>query len=75
MKEQLHWLVRLAYLIKIHGTGTPKECADRIGISERSLYDYLKLLREFGCPIKYSRTKNTYYFTEEGNFLIRFVND
>jgi predicted DNA-binding transcriptional regulator YafY len=73
MKSLLHRLIRLDYLIHLKSTGTPAHCANKIGISERSLYDYLKILKEMGAPIKFSRNRGTYYYNEEGRFRISFI--
>lgn len=73
MKSLLHRLIRLDYLIHLKSTGTPANCAHKIGISERSLYDYLKMLKEMGAPIKFSRHRGTYYYNEEGRFRISFI--
>jgi len=73
MKSLLHRLIRLDYLIHLKSTGTPANCANKIGISERSLYDYLKMLKEMGAPIKFSRHRGTYYYNEEGRFRISFI--
>ena len=73
MKSLLHRLIRLDYLIHLKSTGTPADCANKIGISERSLYDYLKILKEMGAPIKFSRNRGTYYYNEEGRFRISFI--
>ena len=73
MKSLLHRLIRLDYLIHLKSTGTPANCANKIGISERSLYDYLKMLKEMGAPIKFSRNQGTYYYNEEGRFLISSI--
>ncbi|GGB23947.1 HTH domain-containing protein [Puia dinghuensis] len=73
MKSLLHRLIRLDYLIHLKSTGTPANCAQKIGISERSLYDYLKMLKEMGAPIKFSRNRGTYYYNEEGRFRISFI--
>ena len=72
MKRILHRLIRLDYLINLKSTGTPAELAIKMGISERSVYDYLKLLKDFGAPIKYSRLKGSYYYESEGRFVISF---
>jgi predicted DNA-binding transcriptional regulator YafY len=45
----------------------------KIGISERSLYDYLKLLKEMGAPVKFSRGRRTYYYSEGGHFHVSFL--
>lgn len=73
MKSLLHRLIRLDYLIHLKSTGTPANCANKIGISERSLYDYLKMLKEMGAPIKFSRNRGTYYYNEEGRFRVSFI--
>jgi predicted DNA-binding transcriptional regulator YafY len=73
MKSLLHRLIRLDYLIHLKSTGTPANCANKIGISERSLYDYLKILKEMGAPIKFSRNRGTYYYDEDGRFRISFI--
>jgi len=73
MKSLMHRLIRLDYLIHLKSTGTPANCANKIGISERSLYDYLKMLKEMGAPIKFSRNRGTYYYGEEGRFRISFI--
>lgn len=75
MKSLLHRLIRLDYLIHLKSTGTPANCAQKIGISERSLYDYLKILKEMGAPIKFSRNRGTYYYIEDGRFRVSFISE
>ncbi len=73
MKSLLHRLIRLDHLIAHKSTGTPADCANKIGISERSLYDYLKILKEMGAPVRFSRDRRTYYYSEGGHFHISFL--
>ncbi len=73
MKSLLHRLIRLDYLIHLKSTGTPANCANKIGVSERSLYDYLRMLKEMGAPIKFSRHRGTYYYDEDGRFKVSFI--
>jgi len=73
MKSLLHRLIRLDHLISHKSTGTPADCAQKVGISERSLYDYLKLLKDMGAPVKFSRGRRTYYYTEGGRFHVSFL--
>jgi predicted DNA-binding transcriptional regulator YafY len=73
MKSLLHRLIRLDHLIAHKSTGTPADCANKIGISERSLYDYLKILKEMGAPVKFSRDRRTYFYSEGGHFHISFL--
>jgi predicted DNA-binding transcriptional regulator YafY len=73
MKSLLHRLIRIDHLISHKSTGTPADCAQKVGISERSLYDYLKLLKEMGAPVRFSRGRRTYYYAEGGHFHISFL--
>jgi predicted DNA-binding transcriptional regulator YafY len=73
MKSLLHRLIRLDHLINHKSTGTPADCAMKIGISERSLYDYLKILKDMGAPVRFSRGRRTYYYAEGGHFHISFL--
>ena len=73
MKSLLQRLIRLDHLIQYKSTGTPSDCAQKIGISERSLYDYLKILKDMGAPVRFSRGRRTYYYTEGGHFHISFL--
>lgn len=72
-KDILQRLTRIDYLIRIKGTGTPVQLADKLGLSERSVYEYLNLMREFGAPIKFDSYRETYYYEREGHFFVSFI--
>jgi hypothetical protein len=72
MKSLIQRLSRLDNLITHKRTGSPADFAQKIGISERSLYDYLKLLKDMGAPVKFSRHRRTFYYVTDGNFRIGF---
>lgn len=59
-------------LIRIKGTGTPDEFAERLGISRRCLYDCLNKMKSGGAPIKYDHYRSTFFYAEEGSFKIDF---
>jgi len=68
----LHVLDRLTLidnLIRIKGTGPPTQLARRLGVSRRCLFDYLELMKNNGAPIKYSTSRNTYYYEVDGTFM------
>lgn len=71
-KNILERLERIDRLIRIKGTGTPAELAARLKMSERNIYQYLNLMRELGAPIKFDPYRETYYYSEEGQFIICF---
>ena len=61
-------LQKLITLIQSETTGKPKDFSVNLEVSERMMYRYLKILKhDFNAPIKYSKTKVSYYFTEEGS--------
>jgi len=72
MKHYLSLLLQLDLFIRQKGTGSPPEFAQKMGISERSLYEYLKVLKELGAPIRFSRQDHSYYYEVEGQFQISF---
>ena len=73
MKQYLNLLLQLDIFIRQRGTGSPPEFARRLGISERSLYEYLKILKELGAPIRFSRQDRSYYYAVDGQFHISFL--
>ncbi|MDF2191992.1 HTH domain-containing protein [Paraflavitalea sp. CAU 1676] len=71
-KQYLDRLQTLDRLIRIKGTGTPKQLADRLDISERTLYRLIDTMRSLGAPIAYSESRQSYYYIEEGTFTFNF---
>lgn len=71
-KNILERLERIDRLIRIKGTGTPAELAARLKMSERNIYQYLNLMKELGAPIKFDPFRETYYYSEDGQFIICF---
>ena len=65
-------LERLHFFIRLKATGTPKEFAHIMGISERSLYYYMVILRDKGATISYDRTRNSYFYPENMEFSLHF---
>jgi transcriptional antiterminator len=65
-------LERLHFFIRLKSTGTPKEFAHIMGISERSLYYYLLILKDKGATISYDRIRNSYYYLENIEFSLHF---
>jgi len=59
-------------LIRLKATGTPKELAEKIGVSERLLYYYLNEMKELGAPIYYDKERCCYCYSEEVKFEFGF---
>ncbi|MDR6566636.1 HTH domain-containing protein [Chitinophaga ginsengisegetis] len=71
-KRYFDRLQTIDYLIRIKGTGKPAQLAKRLRISERTLYEFLKMMKELGAPIEYDRYKESYFYSEKGGFNVRF---
>lgn len=65
-------LETLDYLIRSKSTGTPTALAQRLGISKRALFDALDTMRSLGAPVCYDKYRKCYYYSEEGEFCLRF---
>lgn len=69
----IHKLNRIDFMIRLKATGNPALFAERIGISETTLFEYLAFMKEFGAPIRYERARKSYYYAFEGSFCVKFV--
>lgn len=58
-----------AYNLK---TGRPDKFAQRLGISKRQLYNILEMLKDFDAPIKYDRTRETFFYNGDFELDIQF---
>jgi hypothetical protein len=65
-------LERLHFFIRLKATGTPKEFAHNMGISERTLYYYMLILKDKGANISYDRNRNSYFYLENTEFSLHF---
>lgn len=68
----LNKLKRMDYLISRKATGSPTKLAERMELSETTLFEYMAIMKELGTPIRYDRFRQTYYYEDDGNFIIHF---
>ena len=67
--KNLERLQQLHQRIVQENTGTPKELANFMNISERSLYKLIEQLKDLTAPICYDRKSNTYFY--DGDFELQ----
>jgi hypothetical protein len=70
--KYINRLKRIDRLVRLKATGSPKQLACTLGISERSLYQYLGELKALGAPVAWSMHENSYIYVEEGMLDIEF---
>jgi biotin operon repressor len=66
-------LQRIDHLIRTAATGSPKSLADRLGISECSVYRLIDDLKEQGFPIEYDKCRQTYRYAAPVEWRIELV--
>lgn len=63
--KTLERLQQLHQRILQENTGTPKQLANYMSISERSLYRLVEQLKDLNATIGYNRVRNTYYYEDD----------
>ncbi|MBL7780122.1 MAG: hypothetical protein JNM22_02820 [Saprospiraceae bacterium] len=70
--EEIFLLEQLDHLIRIRGTGSPKQLASRLKICERHVYRLINHLRDQGFPIEYDKKSQSYFYSELVELTISF---
>ncbi len=73
MQTFLQRLKDIDQYIQLEVTGSPAELGEKIGVSERTVYDYLRLMRQYGARIKYFKERRTYCYNDAGHFVLGFI--
>jgi len=68
--EKLNAIERLDQLIRLRATGKPDEVANQLGISRRTFFNLVKLMKGMNAPIEYCNTKHTYYYKVDCEFIV-----
>ena len=69
---QLQRIQKINRMIKSARTGSPKEFAGELGISESHFYRYIDELQEMGAPIQYSRSRRTYFYENNSELSLSY---
>ncbi len=70
--EYLARLKQIDCLISLRSTGTPEQCACKLNISKRTLFNYINELKNMDMPVTYCRELQSYIYTREGGFEAGF---
>lgn len=71
--KQLANLQSIYLGVKQSNTGSAAQFAKQLEISERSLFNYLNVLKnEFHCPLIFDKSSNNYQFKEAGNLNFKW---
>lgn len=70
--EKMKMIERINSLIRRKATGTPKQLASKLCISERCLFNTLKVMKDMGGPIYFCLSRESYVYEYEVEFSIGF---
>ena len=69
-------IIRIHELITTRQTGTPKELADKLELSERTVYNYISYMREeLKAPIVYNSALSNYCYEENCQLNFKGINN
>ncbi|MDP4272673.1 MAG: HTH domain-containing protein [Bacteroidota bacterium] len=68
----LQRIERIDQLIRLQATGTPKELANRLSLSESVIYQTLAFMKKYGAPIYYNKYLESYCYEEPCFFVFTF---
>ncbi len=71
--ETIDMLNHLHFLIKAEKTGRPQKLSERLGISRATLYNIIDELKIMDAPIKYSRYRETFYYSSPYEFRASYT--
>jgi len=70
--QQIELIERIDQLIRLKATGTPKCLAEKLDISEASLYRLIDTVKEMGAPVEFNIRYQSYIYANDVNFICGF---
>lgn len=70
--EKMKTIERVDSLIRRKTTGTPKELAQKLNVSERCVYNIINLMKSMDAPIFYCNNRCSYCYEYGVDFVIGF---
>jgi predicted DNA-binding transcriptional regulator YafY len=63
-------LEKMDRLNQLQATGSPKELAGKLCVSERTVYRYIRTIKNYGSPIYFCKKRNSYCYRHKGGFCV-----
>lgn len=70
--KQLNLIKRVDWLVRMKATGTPKQLARRLNVSESKVYRIIDLMKNLDAPISYDYTVQSYVYDTKAKFICGF---
>lgn len=75
LTQQIAVLERIDQLIRLKATGRPKQLAERLEVSEATVFRMIETMKELNAPICYDLTRQSYVYTQTTNFKCGFYGE
>ncbi|MBP6446222.1 MAG: HTH domain-containing protein [Saprospiraceae bacterium] len=73
LMEKIRMIERVDALIRRKATGTPRDLAEKLKVSERLVYNLIVLMKELGAPIYYCDQRCSYCYEYEVEINFGFL--
>lgn len=73
--EKLQVIERVDGLIRRKATGTADELSTKLGVSRRTVYEIINVMKKMDAPIDYCPNRKSFYYRYECDLSIGFVSN
>lgn len=70
--KQITLLERVDQLIRLKATGRPKQLAERLEVSEATIFRIIETMKEMNAPVYYDLARQSYAYTADTTFKCGF---
>ena len=71
--EKLSTIERLDQLIRLQATGTPNALSNKLGVSRKTIYNLIDLMKAMDAPVEYCVKNQSFYYAYDCELMIGFV--
>jgi len=75
LEKTIEKFMYLDFLIRMEKTGSAPDLAEKLGVSERTAFNYINNLRELGASVKWSAERQSYIYKSPKVLRFGFVSD
>ncbi|WP_339840410.1 HTH domain-containing protein [uncultured Maribacter sp.] len=72
LTKQIALLERVDQLIRLKATGAPKQLAERLEVSQATIFRIIETMKEMNAPVCYDISRQSYIYTEIAKFKCGF---
>jgi len=72
LTKQIALLERVDQLIRLKATGRPKKLAERLEISEATVFRMIETMKELNAPVYYDLSRQSYAYSQPTEFKCGF---